>query len=166
MKVKNILIIILLAGIGFSAMAQTAVTELKEGQILSSLLGDVLRSKNGNYVLSAAGNGGQWCVYPAKDGKIIKTKGLFPAPQFCLAQPNKGEVAMALEADGNLVIYAIKRNGSQLTRNILWASSTVAYADPKFKNTSLKPVKLVVEDSGTIALYAASGEMVWYHRIR
>ncbi len=135
-----------------TGVASAQKTELKTGEILRR--GEQLQSKSGNYVFAAhtGANGGQFCSYTAKNGKIQSY-----LPFTCFGHTNKGNVRLELWNDGNLVVLNEKNE-------VTWASSTTPAGDPRFKDANIKPVKLMVGDDGIIGLYAASGERVWFHK--
>ena len=62
-----------------------------------------------------------------------------------------------MQTDGNLVVY----DGDNAAK---WNSETHPYFDPKFKNPSNKPVKLVLENDGKLNLYTSSGSVIWSNK--
>lgn len=128
------------------------ITELHTGDILKH--GDMLQSRNGKFVFAAhtGTGGGQFCSYPAQNGKI-KSR----LPFSCIGNTKQGLVRLELWNDGNLVVLNEKNEAS-------WTSSTTPEGDLRFKDISMKPVKMIVGDDGIIGLYSNSGERVWPHK--
>lgn len=112
--------------------------------------GEKLFSANGAYMLRMQEEDGNLCIYKAENGK----QGAFV---WCsMAHGFKNGVAI-MQADGNFVVYDANNNAK-------WASNTHPYNDARFKDTSLKPVKLVLENDGTLKLYNATGKAVWSNK--
>lgn len=53
---------------------------------------------------------------------------------------------LVLQSDGNLVVYDGLNNAK-------WSSGTHAFNNAKFKNSSLKPTKFVLEINGSLSLF-------------
>ncbi|RIJ42539.1 hypothetical protein [Pontibacter oryzae] len=101
-----------------------------------------LYSENGEYYLVIQTDG-NLCVYTATN-----------AFKWCSMAHGFEGAKLSMQTDGNLVVY----DGTNESK---WASKTMGYFDQKWANTNNKPVKLVLEDDGTLNLYNASGDAVW-----
>ncbi len=150
MKLKKLLSVIAIALLSVGT-ANAQKTVLNTGEVLKR--GEIMQSKNGSFVFAAhtGANGGQFCSYPAKNGKI---QSYLPFTSF--GHTGQGNVRLELWKDGNLVILNEKNE-------VTWASSTTPDGDPRFKDARLKPVKLMLGDDGIVGLHSASGERVWFH---
>ncbi len=108
---------------------------------------DILVSANGQFMLRMQEEDGNLCVYTIKDGK----QGSFVWGSMKLGFKN-GKLTM--QDDGNLVVLDSKNTPQ-------WASETHPFLNDKFKDANNKPVKLVLENTGKLNLYSASGLVVW-----
>jgi hypothetical protein len=151
MKLKTLLSAIAIALVS-AGTVNAQKTSLSTGEVLKR--GELMQSNNGSFVFAAhtGAGGGQFCSYPAKNGKIQSY-----LPFSCFGHHSQGNVRLELWKDGNLVILNEKNE-------VKWASSTTPDGDPRFKDSRLKPVKLIVGNDGIIGLHSASGERVWFHK--
>ncbi len=118
---------------------------LKAGESLS---GDKkLFSANGKYMLRMQAEDGHLCVYHANNGQ----QGGFV---WGSGQHGFSGSRLDMQTDGNLVVY----DGAGAAK---WNTETHPYFDAKFRNTANKPVKLVLEDDGSLKLYTASDAVMW-----
>jgi hypothetical protein len=90
---------------------------------------------------------GNLCVYKTSDNGFVWAS---------MAHGFKGGT-LKMQSDGNLVVY----DGSNAAK---WSSKTHPFNDAKFKDAKNKPVKLVLENNGTLNLYAADGKSVWSNK--
>jgi hypothetical protein len=161
MNFKNILAITIMSLAGFSAFAQKKSLVPGESFPASGQgTKQTILSPNGQYMLAAVGS--KFCVFkyeenipygPNADNKSIA----------CISKPHFSNTRLVLQEDGNLVVLS---NVAHQKPEIIWSSSTIPSIDPRFKDASLKPVRMGVGDDGTIVLYNAKGEKVWYHNIK
>jgi hypothetical protein len=108
--------------------------------------GEMLTSANDAYILKIQAIDGNLCIY--KNNRDV------PHPFIWCSMKSgfkKGE--LILQTDGNLVVFA-----EHVTQ---WSSKTHPNYLEKFKDTLNKPVKLVLENDGSIKLYTAKGTIVW-----
>ncbi|HMR18508.1 MAG TPA: AbfB domain-containing protein [Sphingobacterium sp.] len=124
---------------------QSGKNTLKAGEILKA--GDRLVSANGQYILRMQEDDGNLCIYRFENGK----QGAFVWGS--MKHGFKG-AKLTMQSDGNLVVT----DGSNTPK---WASDTHPHFDARFNNSSNKPVKLVLENDGSLKLYTASGSVVW-----
>jgi alpha-tubulin suppressor-like RCC1 family protein len=121
---------------------------LKAGETLAG--GRRLTSANGRFILRMQSEDGHLCVYKFENGQ---------QGEFVWGSGKYGfdDSKLVMQTDGNLVVYG--RNGA-----FQWGSDTHPDLNAKFKDTNNKPVKLVLEDDGSLNLYTVSGHVVWTNK--
>lgn len=123
------------------------VNTLTSGETLAG--GKQLTSTNGKFILRVQEEDGHLCVYKFENGRQVA---------FVWGSKVYGfkNAKLVMQADGNLVVY---QGGTAK-----WSSGTHPYLNDKFKNANNKPVKLVLEDDGSLKLYTASGGVAWTNK--
>ncbi|TNE59194.1 MAG: hypothetical protein EP344_09080, partial [Bacteroidetes bacterium] len=91
------------------------------------------------------GSDGNLCVY-RKDDRFV-------AGSYQLGKPLDG-VTAKMQDDGNFVVYGVGNK-------FIWASETHPLFDKRFNSKDMKPVRLVLENDGTLALYSGTNRKVW-----
>ncbi len=114
---------------------------LNAGETLKTL--QMLRSANGQYYLVMQGDG-NLCIYKTADNGFVWASMMY----------NFQGASLKMQTDGNLVVY----DGSNAAK---WSSKTHSHFDPKFSDPANVPVKMILEDTGALVLYAAYGRAVW-----
>lgn len=115
----------------------TSSNTLNAGETL--IAGQQLTAANGKFMLRMQEEDGHLCVYKIENGK----QGTYVWGSGAHGFKN---AKLTLQMDGNLVVT--QGNVSK------WSSETN-------KNTANKPVKLVLENDGSLKLYTASGSTIW-----
>ncbi len=130
----------------FVSTTKAAATSntLTAGQSLKA--GEKLVSSNGAYMLVMQADDGNLCVYKNDNGK----QGAFVWGSMKYGFKN---AQLDMQTDGNLVVYSGKDSK--------WSSETHPFYDAKFKDSSNKPAKLVLENDGKLKLYTAANKVVW-----
>jgi hypothetical protein len=123
----------------------TGLTSLRVGETLGK--DKCIISHNGKYILKLGDDDGHLCVYEVVNGK----QGKFVWGNNIYGFKN---AKLEIQKNGNLVVI-------DATNKIRWSSKTIPEEDPMFKDNRLKPVRLKVEDDGTLMLFAKSGLKVW-----
>ena len=129
-----------------AALTNTANT-LKSGETLVG--GQQLTSANGKFILKIQELDGHLCVYKFENGRqgaFVWGSGIHGF---------KG-AKLVMQTDGNLVV-----NQGNAPK---WNSGTHPYFNDKFKSANNKPVKLVLENDGSLKLYTASNSVVWTNK--
>lgn len=144
MNLKQLLtaaIICIVSAAGYSARAQHGTNTLMAGQKLTE--GQRLISANKIYYLAMQADG-NLCIKKVQGDEFV----------WCSMEYKGGGSHLALQPDGNLVVYD-KDNKS------VWNSMTHGYFDSKYTTADWKPVRAVIEDNGTFILYSATNKKVW-----
>ncbi len=126
--------------IAHSGMAQPGTNALTAGARLTE--GQRLISANKNYYLTMQADG-NLCIYTSNNSFVWCSMMYF----------GKGS-SLNMQTDGNLVVYDGKNKA-------VWSSMTQAWFDPKFSTAEWKPVRVVLENNGTLNLYNAANKKVW-----
>lgn len=121
---------------------------LNAGQTLTG--SKILTSANGKFILRMQEDDGHLCVYNFANGQ----QGAFVWGSGKHGFKNS---KLVMQADGNLVVY----DGNNTSK---WASDTHPYNNEKFKDSNNKPVKLVLENDGSLKLYTATDKVVWTNK--
>jgi len=130
------------------APATTLKNTLAAGKTLGA--DGILTSQNGKFILKMQKIDGHLCVYNFENGK----QGMFVWGTGVHGFPN---ASLALQQDGNLVVL----DGN---KTIKWSSKTDESSDATFNDPKNKPVKLVLENDGSINLYNSANTVVWSNK--
>ncbi|MCU0445711.1 MAG: TIR domain-containing protein [Microscillaceae bacterium] len=107
--------------------------------------GDSLISANGAYVLKVREDDGHLCIYKNTEEETF----VWGTEVFGFKN-----ASLVMQADGNLVVY----DGDNTPK---WSTNTTDHFDAKWGEEEFKPIKVVLEDDGTLSLYSATGKVVW-----
>lgn len=118
---------------------------LLAGNILKA--GEMLVSKNEAFILKVQKEDGQLCIYEYNNG-------LQGDEVWCLMKSGFSNASLHMQHDGNLVVY----DGKGAAK---WSSGTHPFFDENFRNSENKPVKLRLENDGSLKLITASNTAVW-----
>lgn len=122
---------------------------LKAGEKLAAGGGNSkLYSKNNQYRLVMQ-NDGNLCIYKFTNGK---KQGV-----WCNMVHGFKGATLRMQKDGNLVVY----NNNDKPK---WSSETHPYFNKVFKDTSNKPVKLILGNDGILRLYTTANKVVWTNK--
>ncbi|MGB0864636.1 MAG: hypothetical protein ACPGXZ_17075, partial [Saprospiraceae bacterium] len=116
---------------------------LNIGQELKT--GEKLISKNGVFYLKMQSDG-NLCLKKVEKNQFV----------WCSMEHGFSGATLKMQTDGHLVVY----NGNNQAK---WMSKTHPSFDKRF-NAPNKPVKLVLEDDGSLRLHNASGNAVWSNK--
>lgn len=108
--------------------------------------GEMLTSANYAYILKIEAIDGNLCIY--KNNHDAQHPFV-----WCSMKSGFKKGELILQTDGNLVVYA-----EHMTQ---WSSKTHLSYLKEIKDSINKPVKLVLENDGSIKLYTAKGTIVW-----
>ena len=121
---------------------------LNVGETLKA--GEKLYSANGAYMLRMQEDDGNLCIYKSSQGR----QGAFV---WCSMAHGFKNAWLIMQADGNLCVYT-KEDGADVAK---WNTRTMAFFDQKWGQSANKPVKMVLENDGSLSLYNAAGSVVW-----
>lgn len=125
---------------GNGSLSLTSKNTLLPGENLNT--GQRLYSADGQYFLFMQEDG-NLCIYKTENNGFV----------WCSMAHGFNGGVLKMQEDGNLVVY----EGSTAK----WSTKTHPFYDKKYANAANKPVKAVLENAGTLVVYAANGQAMW-----
>ncbi len=134
---SSVFLVLILA---HAAMAQSGTSTIAIGGKLTE--GQRVYSPNKTHYMAIQADG-NLCIYTSSDGFV-----------WCSMATKGSGSYLIMQADGNLVV-------NDRDNQAVWSTETQAYFDAKYGTSEWKPVRVALEDDGTLGLYTAANKKVW-----